>query len=83
VASQKNQTQADTRAATATTELRPQALIRMFIQIFPALRFSVRAIFLETLHLMSLFHCRIWALLWLAGTLLAVVVGGKWMVLRS
>jgi hypothetical protein len=26
---------------------------------------------------------RIWALLWLAGTLLAVVVGGKWMVLRS
>ena len=26
---------------------------------------------------------RIWALLWLAGTLLAVVVGGKWLVLRS
>jgi Peptidase M50B-like len=26
---------------------------------------------------------QIWALLWLAGTLLAVVVGGKWLVLRS
>jgi hypothetical protein len=26
---------------------------------------------------------RIWALLWLAGTLLAVIVGGKWLVLRS
>jgi hypothetical protein len=26
---------------------------------------------------------RIWALLWLAGTLLAVVIGGKWLVLRS
>jgi Peptidase M50B-like len=26
---------------------------------------------------------RIWALLWLAGTLLAVAVGGKWLVLRS
>ena len=25
----------------------------------------------------------IWALLWLGGTLLAVVVGGKWLVLRS
>jgi hypothetical protein len=25
----------------------------------------------------------IWALLWLAGTLLAVVIGGKWLVLRS
>ncbi len=25
----------------------------------------------------------IWALLWLAGTVLAVVIGGKWMVLRS
>ncbi|MCW2892917.1 MAG: hypothetical protein JWO75_2406, partial [Actinomycetia bacterium] len=25
----------------------------------------------------------IWALLWLAGTLLAVGVGGKWLVLRS
>jgi hypothetical protein len=25
----------------------------------------------------------IWALLWLAGTLLAVVIGGKWMILRS
>jgi hypothetical protein len=24
-----------------------------------------------------------WALLWLAGTLLALVIGGKWMVLRS
>jgi hypothetical protein len=26
---------------------------------------------------------QIWALLWLAGTLLAVAVGGKWLVLRS
>jgi Peptidase M50B-like len=26
---------------------------------------------------------RVWALLWLAGTLLAVVVGGKWLVLRT
>jgi hypothetical protein len=26
---------------------------------------------------------RLWALLWIAGTLLAVVVGGKWLVLRS
>ena len=25
----------------------------------------------------------IWALLWLAGTLLAVVIGGKWLVLRT
>jgi hypothetical protein len=26
---------------------------------------------------------RVWALLWLAGTLLAVVIGGKWMILRT
>jgi hypothetical protein len=26
---------------------------------------------------------QIWALLWLAGTLLAVVSGGKWLILRS
>jgi hypothetical protein len=26
---------------------------------------------------------RLWSLLWIAGTLLAVVVGGKWVVLRS
>lgn len=26
---------------------------------------------------------QLWALLWLGGTLLAVVIGGKWMVLRS
>jgi hypothetical protein len=26
---------------------------------------------------------QIWALLWLAGTLMAVAVGGKWLVLRS
>jgi Peptidase M50B-like len=25
----------------------------------------------------------VWALLWLAGTLLAVVIGGKWLILRS
>jgi Peptidase M50B-like len=33
----------------------------------------------ETTHLPR----RLWALLWIAGTLLAVVVGGKWLVLRS
>jgi hypothetical protein len=26
---------------------------------------------------------RLWALLWIAGTLLAVVIGGKWLILRS
>jgi hypothetical protein len=26
---------------------------------------------------------RVWALLWLAGTLLAAVIGGKWLVLRT
>ena len=26
---------------------------------------------------------QIWALLWVAGMLLAVVIGGKWLVLRS
>jgi hypothetical protein len=26
---------------------------------------------------------RIWALLWLAGTLLGVIAGGKWLILRS
>jgi len=26
---------------------------------------------------------QLWALLWLAGTLLAVIIGGKWMVLRT
>jgi hypothetical protein len=26
---------------------------------------------------------QLWALLWLAGTVLAVIIGGKWMVLRS
>jgi peptidase M50B-like protein len=26
---------------------------------------------------------RLWALLWIAGTLLAIVIGGKWLVLRS
>ena len=26
---------------------------------------------------------QIWALLWLAGTVLAVAIGGKWLVLRS
>ena len=26
---------------------------------------------------------RFWSLLWIGGTLLAVVIGGKWMVLRS
>jgi Peptidase M50B-like len=28
-------------------------------------------------------HPRLWSLLWIAGTLLAVVIGGKWLVLRS
>jgi hypothetical protein len=36
-----------------------------------------------TLSLMTLIPRGIWALLWLAGTLLAVVVGGKWLILRS
>jgi hypothetical protein len=26
---------------------------------------------------------RVWALLWLAGTVLAVIIGGKWLILRS
>jgi hypothetical protein len=26
---------------------------------------------------------RLWAVLWIASTLLAVIVGGKWLVLRS
>jgi hypothetical protein len=26
---------------------------------------------------------RLWALLWIAGTLLAIVIGGKWLILRS
>ena len=25
----------------------------------------------------------LWWLLWLAGTVLAVIIGGKWMILRS
>jgi hypothetical protein len=28
-------------------------------------------------------HPRFWSLLWIAGTILAVVIGGKWLVLRS
>jgi len=36
-----------------------------------------------TLSLMTRIPRGIWALLWLAGTLLAVVVGGKWLILRS
>jgi hypothetical protein len=28
-------------------------------------------------------HPRLWSLLWIAGTLLAVVIGGKWLILRS
>jgi hypothetical protein len=28
-------------------------------------------------------HPRFWSLLWIAGTVLAVVIGGKWLVLRS
>jgi hypothetical protein len=31
----------------------------------------------------TLIHPRIWSLLWIAGTLLAVIIGGKWLVLRS
>jgi hypothetical protein len=36
-----------------------------------------------TLNLMTGIPRRIWALLWLAGALLAVVIGGKWLILRS
>lgn len=36
-----------------------------------------------TLSAITPFPRRFWALLWIAGTLLAVVVGGKWLVLRS
>jgi hypothetical protein len=28
-------------------------------------------------------HPRFWSLLWIAGTVLAVLIGGKWMILRS
>jgi Peptidase M50B-like len=28
-------------------------------------------------------HPRFWSLLWIAGTVLAVIIGGKWLVLRS
>jgi hypothetical protein len=28
-------------------------------------------------------HPRFWSVLWIAGTLLAVVIGGKWLILRS
>ena len=28
-------------------------------------------------------HPRFWSLLWIAGTVLAVVIGGKWLILRS
>jgi Peptidase M50B-like len=28
-------------------------------------------------------HPRLWSLLWIAGTVLAVIIGGKWLVLRS
>ena len=28
-------------------------------------------------------HPRFWSLLWIAGTLLAVLIGGKWLILRS
>jgi Peptidase M50B-like len=36
-----------------------------------------------TLSTITPFPRRFWALLWIAGTLLAVVIGGKWLVLRS
>jgi hypothetical protein len=36
-----------------------------------------------TLSTMTHLPRQLWALLWLAGTLLAVVIGGKWLVLRS
>ena len=28
-------------------------------------------------------HPRFWSLLWIAGTVLAVIIGGKWLILRS
>lgn len=36
-----------------------------------------------TLSAITPFPRRFWALLWIAGTLLAVIIGGKWLVLRS
>ncbi len=35
------------------------------------------------LHDKTHIHPRFWSLLWIAGTVLAVVIGGKWLVLRS
>jgi Peptidase M50B-like len=37
----------------------------------------------ETLTTITHLPRQLWALLWIAGTLLAVVIGGKWVVLRS
>jgi hypothetical protein len=36
-----------------------------------------------TLSMITHLPRQLWALLWIAGTLLAVVIGGKWLVLRS
>jgi|ERR1700722_731695 len=36
-----------------------------------------------SLHGRTHIHPRVWSLLWIAGTLLAVIIGGKWLVLRS
>jgi hypothetical protein len=35
------------------------------------------------LHGRTHIHPRFWSLLWIAGTVLAVVIGGKWLILRS
>jgi hypothetical protein len=44
---------------------------------------SVKAVDAQILSAMTRLPRRFWALLWLAGTLLALVIGGKWLVLRS
>jgi Peptidase M50B-like len=36
-----------------------------------------------TLSMLTPLPRRFWSLLWIAGTLLAVAIGGKWLVLRS
>jgi hypothetical protein len=48
-----------------------------------AVAHGVKASDAVSLHGKTHIHPRVWSLLWIAGTLLAVVIGGKWLVLRS
>jgi hypothetical protein len=48
-----------------------------------AVAHGVKAADAVSLHGRTHIHPRVWSLLWIAGTLLAVVIGGKWLVLRS